>query len=751
MFASLLHALGKRPKQNYQARINDQLIDIRAGETVLDAALRNELPFPHSCRVGGCASCKCELRSGKVRELTESAYLLSDTELAKGSILACQSIPSSDLTIRIELPQTVLGHIIEQEPLTPRIMRVVIQLTAPMTYRAGQYGLLKLASLGGVTRPYSFASPSRIDGKVEFIIQHEPHGQFSSMVAEKDLIDESVSLTGPFGECTLQASNAPLLFFATGSGLAPILAMLRETLAAGDQRPVTLLFGARHANDLYALDELQAMADRWPAPMEVVPVLSASGGETSWHGATGRITDFIPQQFLPGTQAYCCGSPAMVDQVAALLAQNGLPEQAIFIDRFTPQTSPGDSPGTEGNITTGTNPPTSTPLRDVWHYLKFGLFHLVGLTALLSILAGGSAISFGLLGIVLFYVVGDALSGDDTTTPEYRYPFLLTVLLWLALPLLSVIVFAAVWQVSPGDPLGFGQTLTQLSGYDVLAAKANTERIHWISLWLLTGLMIGMIGTITAHELTHRTWDKVSLLIGRWLLSFSFDTVFAVEHVYGHHRYVATTEDPATAPRGRNVYHHIIASTWTGNQSAWRIEQTRLQRRRLPIFSVHNAVIRGYAMSLLLLALAGMIGGWVAMLFFVLAALLGKALLEVVNYMEHYGLVRNATTPVQPRHSWNTNKRLSSWSLFNLTRHSHHHAQGEVPFQSLSPYPNAPMMISGYLSTLLIALIPPLWHRLMQPKLHHWDRHFANAEERKLAALANAESDISGPRKDKTP
>ena len=94
---------------------------------------------------------------------------------------------------------------------------------------------------------------------------------------------------------------------------------------------------------------------------------------------------------------------------------------------------------------------------------------------------------------------------------------------------------------------------------------------------ILTGLMIGMVGTIPAHELTHRTWDRVSMLIGRWLLAFSFDTVFSIEHVYGHHRYVSTEEDPATAPRGRNVYAHIVASTVKGNVSAWHIE-----RRRLP-------------------------------------------------------------------------------------------------------------------------------------------------------------------------
>ncbi|EYS81202.1 hypothetical protein CF68_17470 [Cupriavidus sp. SK-4] len=125
-----------------------------------------------------------------------------------------------------------------------------------------------------------------------------------------------------------------------------------------------------------------------------------------------------------------------------------------------------------------------------------------------------------------------------------------------------------------------------------------------------------------------------------------------------------------------------------------------------------------------------------------MSALLGKALLEVVNYMEHYGMVRDPDTPVLPHHSWNTNKRVSSWAMFNLTRHSHHHAQGEVPFQDLRPFPAAPMMINGYLTTMVIAMIPPLWHKLMTPKVLAWDRDHASAQELELARQANARSGI---------
>lgn len=378
----------------------------------------------------------------------------------------------------------------------------------------------------------------------------------------------------------------------------------------------------------------------------------------------------------------------------------------------------------------------------LFHYLKYFLFHAVGAAACAALLAGGAWAPLGLAAVLAYYIAGDALLGDDRSTPRFQHPGLLTAQLWLALPLVGAIVFALVWSVSPADFAGLGQAIERLTGYDALAARAATTGWQHAAGMLLTVLMIGICGTIPAHELTHRTWDPVSMLVGRWLLAFSFDTNFSIEHVYGHHRYVSTTEDPATAPRGRNVYHHIVASTLKGHRSAWRIERRRLQRAGQWVVSPRNAVIRGALMSALLLGAAWWVGGAPGALAFTACALGAKALLEIVNYMEHYGMVRNPALPVQPRHSWNTNRRISSWSMFNLTRHSHHHAQGEVPYQDLKPMSEAPQMVSGYLTTIVIALIPPLWHRLMTPKVLEWDRVHASAEEKLLARRANAASGI---------
>lgn len=333
-----------------------------------------------------------------------------------------------------------------------------------------------------------------------------------------------------------------------------------------------------------------------------------------------------------------------------------------------------------------------------------------------------------------FIILGDALLGDDTSTPDYQYSWLLDLQLFIALPLVVLLMFVSLWQLSDSDPLNFGQFIILTTSFDIFSARAATEFWHFIVAVFFVGLMVSTVSTVTGHELVHRTWSPVSVSVGRWLLAFSFDANFSIEHVYGHHRYVATLEDPATAPRGRNVYQHIVISTVKGNISAWRIEVSRLQRKRQSRFSFHNVCLRGYLMSVVVAAMAFVVAGLDGLIFFVLSGLWAKIMLEIVNYMEHYGLVRLANKRVEPRHSWNTNKKISSWAMFNLSRHSHHHAHGQLAYHKLQPYSQAPVMLSGYLATMLVTLIPPLWFRLMAPKLNDWDEHYASVEEKQLLA-----------------
>lgn len=158
-----------------------------------------------------------------------------------------------------------------------------------------------------------------------------------------------------------------------------------------------------------------------------------------------------------------------------------------------------------------------------------------------------------------------------------------------------------------------------------------------------------------------------------------------IGYVYHHHAKVATADDPVTAPRGRKVYVHVIKAIIGTNTSALKIESKRLQRRQQALFSWHNRYLRGWLMTAVILLGSGLLGGLPALLVVSLIGLFAKFFLEVVNYMEHYGLVRDPKQMVQPKHSWNSNKKISCWAMFNLPRHSHHHAKGAVPFEKLAP------------------------------------------------------------------
>lgn len=715
-------------------RLDGRSIAVSSGQTLLEAIESAGVAWPSSCRVGACGTCRCRVRAGTVHERTESAYLLSAEEIAAGTVLACQTEPRGAVEIERVGAPVRLGAVVEAvEAPAPDVRELVLRPDRPLDYRGGQAAVLHWRGSDGgapVSRTYSFASAPTPSGRLHFLIRLHEGGAFSRALLEAIRPGDRLELEGPFGEFALPEAPGPLLALAAGTGVAPLLALFDEALEAGeDTFDVRLLVAARDRTRFVGAERLAAVARRWRGRFEVTPVFSRAGADEG--GERGRLVDRLPALLadvdLARARAAVCGPVDFVEAASALLVARGLPADRLARDHFV-AAAPSVVPASE----------TPMPPASAWPSVKFGLFHLIGLSAVVAMLAGGAWTGWGLLAIVGAYVLGDALLGDDLGVPEYRYPGGLTALLWSALPMVALVAFVAVWRVSAGDPLGFGAAVQALSGVDVVAARdASGIGSVWAT-WGLAGLMIGMLGTVPAHELVHRTWDPRSMAIGRALLAFSFDTSFVIEHVHGHHRAVATPEDPASAPRGRNVYSHILHSTWHGNASAWRIEAARLAKRGHGPWSTRNAVLRGWALSAVLVAAAAAMAGVAGALFLVACGLWGKALLEIVNYMEHYGLARDPATPVQPRHSWNTNRRVSSWSMFNLTRHSHHHAQGEVPFHRLRPMPDAPMMPAGYLTTILLTLVPPLWRRLMAPRLADWDVRFATPVERSLAR-ANAE------------
>lgn len=367
-------------------------------------------------------------------------------------------------------------------------------------------------------------------------------------------------------------------------------------------------------------------------------------------------------------------------------------------------------------------------------YVKYMFTPVLMTIVTVGILLGGGWMWLGLFAILLFVVGGDAVSGEDLTEPVFAHKWLLNLNLYLTIPVLAALLFALAWMSGSGtqDFSGFGAIVSSVLGWDIFAARDATHWYHFVGAILGSGFAVVGYGTNVAHELTHRTADPAAMIGGRWLLAMGCMADFSIEHVYGHHMHVGTRRDPATALRGENVYAFVLRSTIDGHKSAWNLEASRLRKRGQSVFSFRNRMLRGYLMSLSIAGMFFAAGGWAGVLVFLAQAAWAKTVLEIVNYMEHYGLVRIEGKPVMPRHSWNTNKWMSALVLYSLTRHSAHHEKGDVPFWHLKPYVEAPTMPYGYLTTILITMIPPLWFRVMAPKLASWDSQQATHEERAL-------------------
>ncbi len=359
--------------------------------------------------------------------------------------------------------------------------------------------------------------------------------------------------------------------------------------------------------------------------------------------------------------------------------------------------------------------------------IKFYVTPVLTLIVAAGILAGGHWLWLGIGLIVTVMVGGDALLGKDFKLPNSRYPKLLEAPLFLALPILTFLLATLAWSAADQDFLGLGAIVQCLTGFDILAYRIQNSAFDYLGAIFGVGLIVAGYGTNSAHELTHQFTKKFHYTVGRWLLSMSANADFAIEHVFGHHVHVATKIDPATALRGENVYSFFLRSTVGGHVSAWKIEFRRLERKKLSPLSLSNQMLTGYLMTLAWVTFFYAVARETGVVLFVLQAAFAKFILEVVNYIEHYGLMRTPKEGVKPQHSWNSNRRMSFMILYSLVRHSAHHETAKVPFWKLNPYPNAPEMPQGYLTTIFICLIPPLWFRVMKPKLEQWDAQYSQS------------------------
>lgn len=316
-------------------------------ETILEAALRSKLFLRYGCRHGGCGTCKVDLIGGDV-DLTASSYSLPPSERDQGKILVCQSYPLDDCVIDVgemnlgeeefyagDLSGAYQLHVESITELTHDVRRIVLRHHGdPMPFVAGQFVNVIVPGTRE-ERSYSMANGSSDNKHIELICKLLPGGLFSEFLVSPTSAGTEVAVTGPFGNMAIRLSHREIVMVAGGSGLAPLLAMLRDLVEKPSPRRVTLFFGARTEADLYALEELEELCQALP-DLTFVPVVAEPSSQ--WDGAVGLVTDGIAahRESYERHDAYLCGPPGMIDAATVLLVDRGVRPQNVHFDAFVP-------------------------------------------------------------------------------------------------------------------------------------------------------------------------------------------------------------------------------------------------------------------------------------------------------------------------------------------------------------------------------------------------------------------------------
>ncbi len=254
--------------------------------------------------------------------------------------------------------------------------------------------------------------------------------------------------------------------------------------------------------------------------------------------------------------------------------------------------------------------------------------------------------------------------------------------------------------------------------------QLHTAELHTyetIGLILSTGTMMGSLGINIAHELGHKK-ELHKRVMGQLLLLPSLYMHFTMEHNLGHHKNVATPDDPATAKRGQSIYFFWIKSIIGTYVNAWRLQSRLLQKEQKSFFSLANKQLLAAAIQILFLSSLFIWGGAKLLFLSICTALFSVLLLETINYIEHYGLQRRKLESgryerVKPMHSWNSDHQIGRILLYELTRHSDHHYMAHKKYQVLESHREAKQLPFGYPACMLLSLVPPVWFRVMHKRI----------------------------------
>ena len=348
-------------------------------------------------------------------------------------------------------------------------------------------------------------------------------------------------------------------------------------------------------------------------------------------------------------------------------------------------------------------------LRSLTSALPFWISLLLLPLAWIGAAAGGWSLVLLPVSTWYLFALADSVAGlnpenaDPDTDDGDLYWYRFVTVVWA--PLQFATIFGLIWYVTRAD---------HLSTFEAIA------------LFFGVGVLSGTIGINYSHELMHQK-NKLERNLGDLLLAMVLYSHFRSEHLLVHHRYVGTPRDPVTARYNEGFHRFYPRVLVQCLRSAFQAEKAMLARKDLPWTDLSNPFFRCWALQAAMLALAFILGGWAGIGLFIMQAATAVWQLELVNYVEHYGLTRKHLGDgkyeyVKPQHSWNAAQKASNWLLINLQRHSDHHYKPDRRFPLLQNYTeaDAPQLPYGYPVMTVLAMMPPLWRRFMNPRVRQW-------------------------------
>jgi CDP-4-dehydro-6-deoxyglucose reductase, E3 len=316
--------------------------DAAPDQSLLDAALDAALNLPHSCKGGNCGSCRARLLHGEIHYPNGPPLGLSETEAADGFVLMCQARARSDLcieTYEVTTPDQALikrlpARIERAASLSHDVKGLYLRLPVAESFRfeAGQYIDIMLSR--GRRRSFSIASPPHCPGLLELHVRRAAGGEFSERLFDQDPVNALLTIEGPLGQFVYRPSAAPMLLVGGGTGIAPLLSILRHVIENGTERDMTLYWGVRSERDLYAHTALEDLAARPRARLRYVPVLSEPSPE--WQGSRGFVHEAVLRDIdaLDTYDVYAAGPPAMIAAVRTEFGRRGVAADRLFFDSF---------------------------------------------------------------------------------------------------------------------------------------------------------------------------------------------------------------------------------------------------------------------------------------------------------------------------------------------------------------------------------------------------------------------------------